>query len=103
MEGYHQTYGVGMPIILYFDRPIREQAAVERALDVRTSKPVVGAWYWDGDCGMAPTCLYFRPRRYWPAHTAGHLHRRTSTASRAPRACSGTTPSQQSFTIGSTR
>jgi hypothetical protein len=69
VEGFHQTYGVGMPIVLYFDQPIKNRAAVERALDVRTSKRVVGAWYWDGNCGMAPTCLYFRPRQYWKPHT----------------------------------
>jgi lipoprotein-anchoring transpeptidase ErfK/SrfK len=78
VEGYRQTYGVGMPIILYFDRPIADRAAVERSLQVRTSKPVVGAWYWDGACRLAPECLYFRPRRYWPAHTevgfTGHLN-----------------------------
>jgi lipoprotein-anchoring transpeptidase ErfK/SrfK len=77
IEGYDQTYGVGMPIILYFSRPIADRAAVERALQVRTSKPVVGAWYWDSQCNMAPVCLYFRPRRYWPPHTrvsfTGHL------------------------------
>jgi lipoprotein-anchoring transpeptidase ErfK/SrfK len=78
VEGYHQTYGVGMPIILYFSQPIADRAAVERALQVKTSKPVVGAWYWDSQCGTAPLCAYFRPRRYWPAHTrvsfTGHLN-----------------------------
>jgi lipoprotein-anchoring transpeptidase ErfK/SrfK len=69
VEGSRQTYGVGMPIILYFDRPISNRRAVERALEVRTSKPVVGAWYWDGRCRLAPECLYFRPRRYWRPHT----------------------------------
>jgi lipoprotein-anchoring transpeptidase ErfK/SrfK len=78
VEGYRQTYGVGMPIILYFDRPIVDRAAVERSLQVTTSKPVVGAWYWDVPCRLAPVCLYFRPRHYWPAHTqvsfTGHLN-----------------------------
>lgn len=69
IEGYKQTYGVGMPIILYFDHPIPNRAAVERALEVRTSKPVVGAWHWDARCNLAAVCLYFRPRRYWPPHT----------------------------------
>jgi lipoprotein-anchoring transpeptidase ErfK/SrfK len=77
IEGYRQTYGVGMPIVLYFSRPIIDRAAVERALQVRTSKAVVGAWHWDGRCNLAPECLYFRPRSYWPAHTqvsfTGHL------------------------------
>ena len=78
LEGYDQTYGVGMPIILYFSQPITDKAAVERALQITTSKPVVGAWYWDDPCNMAATCAYFRPRDYWPAGTTvsftGHLN-----------------------------
>ena len=76
--GYRATYGVGMPIILYFDTKITDRAAVERSLQVTTSKPVIGAWYWDDPCNMAPTCVYFRPRDYWPAGTTvsftGHLN-----------------------------
>ena len=53
-EGYQQTYGVGMPIILYFSQPITNKAAVERALQVTTSKPVVGAWYWDDPATWPP-------------------------------------------------
>jgi lipoprotein-anchoring transpeptidase ErfK/SrfK len=71
-EGYGQTYGVGMPIMLTFSTPITNKAAVERSLELTTSKPVIGAWYWDGD-----EHLYFRPRDYWPANTTvsldGHL------------------------------
>ncbi len=71
-EGQGQTYGVGMPILLTFSQPIMNKAAVERSLQVQTSKPVVGAWYWDTDESLA-----FRPRSYWPAHTTvtftGHL------------------------------
>jgi lipoprotein-anchoring transpeptidase ErfK/SrfK len=71
-EGYHQTYGVGIPIILAFSEPISNKVAVERSMEITTSKPVVGAWYWDGD-----EKLYFRPRDYWPANTTvsftGHL------------------------------
>src|SRR5207253_7126677 len=73
-----QTYGVGMPIVLSFDRPISNKRAVERALQIKASKRVVGSWYWDGKCRLAPLCLYFRPRRYWPTHTrvsfTGHLN-----------------------------
>jgi lipoprotein-anchoring transpeptidase ErfK/SrfK len=62
-----------MPVILYFSHPIRNRAAVERSLQLRTSRPVTGAWYWDGD-----KTLYFRPQNYWPAHTTvsldGHLN-----------------------------
>jgi lipoprotein-anchoring transpeptidase ErfK/SrfK len=77
LEGYGQSYGVGMPIILYFSQKITNRAAVERALQISTSKPVVGSWYWDYPCNMAATCAYFRPRDYWPAGTkvsfTGHL------------------------------
>ena len=78
LEGSGQTYGVGMPIILYFSQPIANKAAVEQALQLATSKPVVGAWYWDDPCNMAAVCAYFRPRDYWPAGTVvsfiGHLN-----------------------------
>ena len=71
-EGYDQSYGVGMPIMLTFSQPITNKAAVERSLEITTSKPVIGAWYWDGN-----EKLYFRPRDYWPANTTvsfdGHL------------------------------
>jgi lipoprotein-anchoring transpeptidase ErfK/SrfK len=67
-QGYGKTYGVGMPVILTFSRPIIRKAAVERSLELRTSEPVVGAWFWDGD-----QTLYFRPRTYWPAHTQVHF------------------------------
>ncbi len=72
-EGYKKTYGVGMPVILQFSHPITNRAAVERTLVVSSSKPVVGAWYWDNS-----KTLVFRPRQYWPANTTvsftGHLN-----------------------------
>ena len=71
-EGSDQTYGVGMPIMLIFSQPITNRAAVERSLQITTSKPVIGAWYWDDS-----EHLDFRPRDYWPANTTvsfdGHL------------------------------
>jgi lipoprotein-anchoring transpeptidase ErfK/SrfK len=100
VEGSGQVYGVGMPIILFLDQPIIYKAAVERALEVRTSKPVVGAWYWDSHCRLAPVCLYFRPRRYWPAHTrvtfTGHLN-----GLKAAPGVYGDHTLTQTFTIGS--
>ncbi|HEY0937180.1 MAG TPA: Ig-like domain-containing protein, partial [Trebonia sp.] len=63
-EGSGATYGVGIPIMLTFDHPITDKKAVEQALTLTTSKPVTGAWYWDGS-----EQLDFRPRDYWPADT----------------------------------
>jgi len=99
VEGYRQTYGVGMPIILFFSRAITDRAAVERALELRTSKPVVGAWYWDGRCRLAPVCLYFRPRHYWSPGTrvsfTGHLN-----GVEAAPGVYGSHTLTQTFTIG---
>ena len=63
-EGYQQSYGVGMPIILSFSAPVQDKAAVERSIELRTSKQVIGSWYWNGN-----QTLDFRPRDYWPPHT----------------------------------
>ncbi len=63
-ESQGQTYGVGMPIMIKFSGPVTHEAAVERSMQLWTSKPIVGAWYWDGN-----TSLVFRPRTYWPQHT----------------------------------
>ncbi|RFS84405.1 hypothetical protein D0T12_17835 [Actinomadura spongiicola] len=72
-----ETVGVGMPVQLLLSRPVPTRAgrvAVEKALEVRTSKPVEGAWSWVSDREVD-----FRPREYWPtgqkvkviAHLAG--------------------------------
>jgi lipoprotein-anchoring transpeptidase ErfK/SrfK len=63
-EGSGATYGVGMPIMLTFNHPITNKAAVEKSLEVTASKPVDGAWYWDGS-----EAVDFRPRDYWPQDT----------------------------------
>ena len=63
-EGTNATYGVGMPVMLTFSKAVENKKAVERALVLKSSKPVVGAWYWDGD-----QALLFRPRAYWPQNT----------------------------------
>ncbi|WP_067465403.1 L,D-transpeptidase [Actinomadura macra] len=63
LEG--ETVGVGMPVQLLLSRPVSTKegkSAVERALEVRMSKPVQGAWYWISDKEVD-----FRPRDYWPA------------------------------------
>ena len=71
-EGYKQSYGVGIPIRITFSSPVTNKAAVEKSLQVKSSKPVTGAWYWDGN-----QTLYFRTMNYWPANTTvsfnGHL------------------------------
>jgi lipoprotein-anchoring transpeptidase ErfK/SrfK len=64
LEGDNLQYGVGMPIVLNFSRPITNRAAVERALSITSSKPIIGAWYWDGNKSVS-----FRPKQYWSSGT----------------------------------
>ena len=93
-EGYKQTYGVGMPIILTFSQPITNRAAVERSLEITTSKPVTGAWYWD-----TSQSVYFRPRDYWPANTTVNFVAHLDGVEGAPGVYGHHTLTQQ-FTIG---
>jgi len=93
-EGYRQTYGVGMPITLAFSRPITHRRAVERALELRTSKPVMGAWYWDGD-----QTVEFRPRSYWRPHTVVHFTGHLDGVEGAPGVY-GVHTLTQTFSIG---
>jgi lipoprotein-anchoring transpeptidase ErfK/SrfK len=93
-EASHATYGVGMPIILSFDHPVTHKRAVEQALEVKSSTPVVGAWYWDGD-----QTLYFRTRRYWPQHTTVQFVGRLDGVEVAPGVY-GDHTLRQTFSIG---
>jgi lipoprotein-anchoring transpeptidase ErfK/SrfK len=93
-EGSGATYGVGMPIMLTFDHPITNKAAVERALTLTTSNPVAGAWYWDGS-----EQLDFRPRDYWPANTTVSFSSHLDGVEGAPGVY-GVHDLAQTFTIG---
>ncbi|MFH9721703.1 Ig-like domain-containing protein [Streptomyces sp. NPDC017254] len=59
------TYGVGQPITAELSLAVKDRdsrAIVERALKVRSTPSVEGAWYWVDD-----KKLHFRPKEYWPA------------------------------------
>ncbi|GAA2400230.1 Ig-like domain-containing protein [Actinomadura vinacea] len=58
-----EKVGVGMPIIVRFDRAVADKAAVERALRVTPEKPVEGAWRWVGS-----DQVIYRTKTYWEPH-----------------------------------
>lgn len=58
------TFGVGQPIVVYFNHPVANRKAVESRLDVKTDNHIRGAWHWISDY-----VLHWRPRTFWPAHT----------------------------------
>ena len=58
------TFGVGQPIVVWFDEPIKDKATAEKSLTVTTQPAVEGAWYW-----MDSREVHWRPKEYWPAGT----------------------------------
>lgn len=56
-------FGVGMPLTVDFDEAVKDRAAVEKAMVVRTPTPIEGAWYWTG-----PTQAIYRPKDFWPGN-----------------------------------
>ncbi|MCP2166026.1 L,D-transpeptidase [Goodfellowiella coeruleoviolacea] len=59
-----KTVGVAMPIKITFDEAVQDKAAVQKALSVRTTPEVEGAWAW-----VKANEVHWRPREYWPANT----------------------------------
>jgi len=59
-----QNVGVGMPVIVRFSERVTDRAAVEQALTVTSSKPIVGSWSWTSD-----EEVHFRPEEFWPHDT----------------------------------
>src|ERR1700761_82615 len=63
-----QTVGVAAPVIIQFDAPIADKAAVERALKVTTEPSVEGSWAWLPDEAQGAR-VHWRTREYYPAGT----------------------------------
>ncbi|MEV6106632.1 Ig-like domain-containing protein [Streptomyces sp. NPDC051940] len=62
------TVGVAHPISVTFSKPVKDKAAVERALSVKATPAVEGSWSWmkawDGRDRVD-----FRPQQYWKPGT----------------------------------
>jgi len=67
-----QTVGVAAPVILQFDGPIADKAAVERALNIVTEPAVEGGWAWLPD-EVQGARVHWRSRDYFPAGTTVHV------------------------------
>jgi lipoprotein-anchoring transpeptidase ErfK/SrfK len=59
-----ETVGVGMPVIVTFDLPVKNKALFERNMQVTTDKDVEGSWSWIND-----RVAHYRPKDFWPAGT----------------------------------
>ena len=89
-----RQFGVGIPITIMFSRPIKNRAAVERAIQLRTTRNVVGAWYWQDD-----KTVIFRPRQYWPQYTTVTVDANFAGVQAAPGVY-GDRDVHQTFSIG---
>ncbi|GAA3226181.1 Ig-like domain-containing protein [Actinocorallia longicatena] len=86
-----ERVGVGMPIIVTFNRRVRERAAVTRALWVDTEQ--VGAWRW-----VAPNRVVFRTRDHWRPLQRVTLRARLAWTRSAPGTY-GVADRTRSFTV----
>jgi lipoprotein-anchoring transpeptidase ErfK/SrfK len=65
--GDNDTVGVGMPVVVTFNRdvPVADRDQVAARLTVNSTPGVQGAWRW-----ISPREVHWRPSAYWPAHTS---------------------------------
>jgi lipoprotein-anchoring transpeptidase ErfK/SrfK len=61
--------GVAHPLVVGFNHPVRDKEAVQAALEVETSEPVDGEWYWIDD-----QYVHYRPKEFWPADIDVSVH-----------------------------
>ena len=64
-----QTVGVGYPVVVHFDVPVTDKAAIEKHLSVESSPAQRGSWHWFSD-----TEVHWRPQHYWKAGSTVTVH-----------------------------
>jgi lipoprotein-anchoring transpeptidase ErfK/SrfK len=62
LKGSH--VGIGMPVVLTFDVPVKNKREFERNLHVKSSPAQVGSWHW-----YSSTEVRYRPKKYWKPGT----------------------------------
>lgn len=54
------TVGIALPVVVKFDAPIKDKAAIERRMSVTTVPAQEGGWAWYGN-----NEIHWRPKVYW--------------------------------------
>jgi lipoprotein-anchoring transpeptidase ErfK/SrfK len=62
------TVGIGMPVVVRFDLPVKDKAEFEKHMKVTTQPAQSGSWYW-----LSSTEAHWRPKAYWKAGTKVHV------------------------------
>jgi lipoprotein-anchoring transpeptidase ErfK/SrfK len=63
-----ETVGVGMPVIVQFDIPVKRKAVFESHMTVTAKPSTVGSWNWISDQEV-----HWRPKHYWKSGTRVHV------------------------------
>ncbi|MFD8686076.1 Ig-like domain-containing protein [Streptomyces sp. NPDC059651] len=66
--GKNTTVGIAQPLSIVFDHPVKNKAAVEKALKVSTSNNTEGSWGWLQDYSGRDR-VDWRPKEYWKSGT----------------------------------
>ncbi|MFE7706524.1 Ig-like domain-containing protein [Streptomyces sp. NPDC057486] len=66
--GKNTTVGIAQPLSIVFDNPVKDRAAVEKALKVTTSNNTEGSWGWLQDYSGKDR-VDWRPKDYWKSGT----------------------------------
>jgi lipoprotein-anchoring transpeptidase ErfK/SrfK len=64
----NETVGVGMPVIVQFDLPVKNKAEFEQHMKVTAQPATDGSWSWISD-----TEAHWRPKHYWKSGTRVHV------------------------------
>jgi len=67
-----EVVGIGQPIAIRFDEDIPNRLAAQRAINVTTTTPVEGAFYW-----LSNREVRWRPEKYWKPGTAVEVQVKT--------------------------
>ncbi|MFM6851039.1 MAG: Ig-like domain-containing protein [Terrabacter sp.] len=62
------TVGVGMPVVMRFDLPVKDKANFEKHMKVTSSPAQAGSWYW-----LSSQEAHWRPKAYWKPGTRVHV------------------------------
>jgi lipoprotein-anchoring transpeptidase ErfK/SrfK len=88
------TVGVGLPVVIRFDRPVKDHETFQKHIAVTSVPAQAGAFHWISD-----TELHWRPAKYWQAGTKVSVDAAIDSVP-AGNGIYGQVSRKNSFTIG---
>jgi len=88
------TVGVGMPVVLNFDVPVKDKATIQKHLHVTSTPAQPGSWHW-----FSSTQVRYRPATYWKPGTKVSVNANVNSLD-AGGGVYGQTSARTSFTVG---